>query len=125
MTSQRSSSSAQLHGAFVDFHIFFRFALPGKVFGHAVLHQLAPARLIFVRLQSFLETGPKLEAAVALELEAGSFASHGVPFLDGVVETAGGAHYGNGPIFEAVNLIQTTRLVVRGHEEDVCARFNL
>lgn len=44
---------------------------------------------------------------------------------DGVVQSAGGAHHGDRPVFEAIDLIQTTRLIFRRHEEEIRSGFDL
>ena len=48
-----------------------------------------------------------------------------VPGLDGVVQTSRGANDWHRAIFQAIDLVQPAGLILRGHEEHVCARFNL
>ena len=64
-------------------------------------------------------------ARVVGELEARALAGARIPRLDGVIKTAGRPHDRNGPVFQAVNLVQSAGLVARRHQEHIRARFNL
>ncbi len=62
---------------------------------------------------------------VASKFETVSLLRGRIVRSDGVVQPAGGTHHGDRPIFEAINLIQTTRLIFRRHEEEICPGFDL
>src|SRR5438270_4752861 len=115
----------RLPGAFVDFHVLLRRSGPGKIAAHTVAHQHMPRSLIAKGLQRGFDGKEQGLTTVLVKLETGSLPGAGVPGFDGVIEPAGGAHDGHGSVFQTVNLVQTARLVARGHQEHVSARLDL
>ena len=83
-----------------------------------------PRSLIAKGLQRSFDGKEQGLTTVLVKLETGSLPGAGVPGFDGVVEPAGGAHDGHGSVFQTVNLVQTARLVARGHQEHVGARLD-
>src|SRR5437764_10118945 len=83
--------------------------IPGEVSAHAVDHQLFPAGFVAASLQCLMNGGQQRCAGVSAELEPCSFASGGIPWLNSVVETSSRPDNGDGPIFQAVHLVESAR----------------
>src|SRR5581483_357410 len=101
----------QLAYALVDAQIFAGRGIPRKIFGHAVSHQDGPGSLIAISAQRLTNSEQQSFPGVFRELEASPFTGAGVPGFDSIVQTSGSAHNRNCAVLEAVNLVQTARLI--------------
>src|SRR5882762_8147882 len=113
--------ASRLPCSLVDFSIFPRRRVPGEIFIHAVTHERLPGSLIAKGHERLLDRQQQRLTVVFGELKAGTFAGTRVPGFDGIVEAAGSTHDGHGAVFEAVDLVQTTRLISGWHQEHVRA----
>src|SRR6185312_2199161 len=106
----------QLPGAFKHPHIFLGGNIPGEILGHAIAHQHLPRRLIAEGAQRVFN-GRKQEFSVVFgELKASSFARPRIPWINRVIQAAGGPHNRHRSIFQAVNLVQSEGLIARRHQ---------
>src|SRR5205085_3303214 len=109
----------------VDAHVLARGGLPRVVNAHPVQLNPSPSgglRVPVERLARLVNEGLR---RVRAELEARALARRRVELLDRVVKSARGAHQGNCAVAHRVHLVQTARLVERGHQEEVRARLDL
>jgi hypothetical protein len=92
---------------------------PGVILRHAVAHEGLPCLSVLKDGECVLHGFQVVVSVVALEFKSSTGFGFRIPFFDRVIETAGGAYYGDRSIFEAVDLVQPARLVARGHQVDV------
>src|SRR5712692_1955580 len=83
----------------VQFRIFRRRSVPGKILGHAVQLDAFPNGLIHVMVESLFHGVQERRAGVFGELEAGPRSVFHIENLDRIVEAACGAHNRHGTIF--------------------------
>src|ERR1700675_5082074 len=110
--------SSPLSG-FIQRDIGRRGGLPREILGHPVGLESAPGLWVTESLQRRADALQERLTSVLLKLETGALAGFRFEVLDGVVEADGGAHDRDGAVTQAVNLIESTGLVARGHEEHV------
>src|ERR1700675_2042899 len=89
----------------IELRIFRCWTLPRKILGHAVKLDALPDAFVGEMMQSQANGIEQSRASIGLKLEAGAGAVLYVKRFDSVVEAAGGAHDGDGPILQTVNLI--------------------
>src|SRR6266700_7979998 len=93
---------------------------PGEVFAHAIAHELLPRTWVAMDLCRLVNGAQQSFSGVLLKFEAGAFFRARVPGVDGVVETAGGAHNGYCPVLQAIDLAEAAGFIARRHQEHVC-----
>src|SRR6266851_4627994 len=98
---------------------------PREILTHAVAHQPLPGTLVTIELQRLVNGAKQRFPGIFLKLKSGAFFCPRVPRVDGVIESASGAHNRHRAIFQAVDLTQAARLIARRHEEYVGASFDL
>src|SRR5260370_41258761 len=98
---------------------------PREILTHAVALQPLPGSLVTIELQRLVNGAKQGFPGIFLKLKSRAFFCSRVPRVDGVIETASGAHNRHRAIFQAVDLTQAARLIARRHEEHVGASSDL
>src|SRR6266567_3403450 len=98
---------------------------PREVLTHAVPHQLLPGTLVAIELQRLVNGAQQRFPGIFLKLKSRAFFCPRVPRVDGVIESASGAHNRHRAIFQTVNLTQAAGLIARRQDEHVSASFDL
>src|SRR6266404_1808465 len=78
-----------------------------------------------MKLQRLMNGTQKSFSSGFLKLETCALLCTRIPRIYSVVQSAGGADDWNRAVFQAVNLIESARLVPRRHEEHIGASFDL
>src|ERR1700721_594813 len=71
-----------------------------------------------------LDRSKQRRTIIRLKFESRAASRCRIERFDRVVQTPSGPNYGYGAVLQAVNLIQSTRLVPRGHQEHIRARLD-
>src|ERR1700678_945620 len=108
-TSQSCCLTAVLNDSLVYAFIVFCRSVPREVLCHAALHHPGPLILVAEDFKCALYCVQQRPRTVAPEFEA--VATTKRLLVNGVVEAASRANYWNGAVFQAINLIQATRLI--------------
>src|SRR5258705_2522412 len=93
--------------AVVQRHVFANLAFPGKILREAITHDAVPAAPVLKEIDGGRDGPDHGFDIVVVEEDARALAGMRIVELHRVREPAGPAHDGNGPIAQAVHLVET------------------
>src|SRR5438046_2682517 len=110
---------------FVKIDVLLRGSGPGIVLDHAVALDCAPRLGLTIKVKGFAYFFKQRSGRVVVKLEAITNAAPLIKVFDRVVESTGGPHNRHRAVAHAVHLVQSTRFILRWHQEHLVCRLLL
>ena len=120
----RESSPLLLQRFPVELKIGLRGSFPREVRCHGIVEEWLPMLRLKIETDGLLDGVEELLGIVSSEFKAVSFLGGRIVMGDGIVQSSRGPNHGDRPIFQAINLIESTRLIFRRHEEQIRPRLD-